>query len=106
PSARPLSNCTLIGERHLESRIDRFRAGIREKYAIKVEGNDRGQLLGQLEGNRMSDLERRRVIKCRKLALYRFGDSATTMPRIDAPEPGRAVEYVAPVAALVVHAGC
>ena len=56
------------------------------------------------EGERVADLERRRIIELADRRAHRLDDLAPAVPRIDAPQPGRAVEHLPPLGREIMHA--
>ena len=103
PEPRALALGAVIGERDLQRGVDRFRPRIGEEHMVHALGRDVDQPVGQFEHDRMAHLECRRVIELRRLLLDRLGDLGPAVAGIDAPEPGCAVEDLAPVARRVVH---
>ena len=103
PGARSLSDGALVRERYLQGCFDRFGARAREEDAIEARGRDLGEPFRELECNRMAHLEGRREIESVQLSLDRLGDFATGMPRVDAPEPRRAVYYGSAVIRSIIH---
>ncbi len=57
----------VIGERDLQRRVDRLRAGIGEEHMVEALRRDRGQARGKLEHLRMAHLEGRRVVELKEL---------------------------------------
>ena len=63
----------------------------------------RGELLRELERERMAHLERRRVVHDARLFADRRGDLFAAMAGVHAPESGRAVKNLSAVGGGVVH---
>ena len=103
PGARPLPLRALHRECDLERGIDRFGPAVGKEYPVEPFGHQRRETLRQLEGQRMTQLKRRREIeRCR-----RFGDGfcnfGAAVAGIAAPQARGAVENPAPVARLIIH---
>ena len=64
----------MIGERHLQRGVDRFRAGIGEEDVVQALGRDVDQPVGELERHRVAHLEGRRIVEFGRLLLDRLGD--------------------------------
>ena len=94
----------MIGERDLQRGIDRLGAGVGEEDAVEALRRDLGEALGEIEGERMAHLERRREIQRHQLPLDRSRDLLAAMAGIDAPEAGGAVDHLAAVDGGVMHA--
>ncbi len=95
----------VVGQRDLQGAVHRFRAGVGEEDMVV--GAVRGhlhQLVGKLEGDGMAELEAGRVVEPRDLALHRLDNAPAVVAGVDAPQARRAVQDVAAVEALVVHA--
>ena len=103
PHARRVAPDIVIGERDLERGVDRFRAGIAEEDVVEIAGRQRGDAARQLERLRMGELKGRRVVERRRFFLDRRDDRLAVMAGIRAPQPGRAVDELAPVAGDVMH---
>ncbi len=82
PGARALAAHIMIGQRDLERGVDRFRAGIAEEHAVEIARRQRRDAARQLERLRMGELERRRIIELRGLALDRRDDRVAAMAGI------------------------
>ncbi len=104
PRARALTDGALIGQGDLQRGIRRFRSGVGEEHPVQAIGADGGELLRQLEGQRMAHLEGRSKIHLGDLLAHRLADFASAMAGIAAPEAGGAVEHLAAVARRVIHA--
>ena len=70
---------------------------------IDVAGKHSRELLRELERERMSHLERRRVVHDAGLLANRRGDRFAAVAGVHAPEAGGAVENLAAVGRGVVH---
>jgi len=92
-----------IGERDLERRIDRLRSRVAEEHAVDLLGQHPRELLRELEGERMSHLERRRVVHDAGLFADGRGDRFAAMAGVHAPEAGGAVEDLSAVSGGIVH---
>ena len=103
PHTRRIALHVVIGERDLERGVDGFRAGIAEENVVEIAGRQRGDAARQFERLGMGKLKSRRVIECCRFLLDRRNNRFAVMAGIRAPEPGRAVEELAPVAGDVMH---
>ncbi|CAI8181965.1 MAG: Uncharacterised protein [SAR116 cluster bacterium] len=101
--AAALAAHTMIGNRHLQRGLDRFRSGIGIETVIHAVRRQVDQPVRQLERFGMAHLERRRIIQLRHLVLHGLNDLRPCMARIHAPEAGRAVKDLATVGGRVVH---
>ncbi|MNH32223.1 hypothetical protein D3C79_926510 [compost metagenome] len=63
---------------------------------IQVTGGQRGDLLGQLERQRVTELEGRGVIQGAELTCNRFGDFLAGMPGTTGPQARQGIEDPAP----------
>src|SRR5262249_58961792 len=90
--ARRLAVGAVIGERDLQRGVDRLRSGVGEEDAVETLRCDLGKTLGEIEGERMTHLKRRREIEIHQLALDGGCDLLAAVTGVDAPEPGRAVD--------------
>ena len=99
PHALRLAAGALVGERDLQRGVRALGAGVGEEDAVQPGRRVLGDLRRGLEGDRVAELEGRREIHHRRLALDRLGDLAPAVAGIDAPEPRGAVEDLAPVGA-------
>jgi len=101
--ALALAARAVVGERDLQRGVHRLRAGVGEEDMLERVRRDRRQPLGEHEGQGMAHLEGGREIHGRDLPLHRLDDARAGMAGVAAPQPGRAVEDLAAVAAAVVH---
>ena len=104
PHALRLTLGLPVGEGDLERRIDGLGARVAEENVFEVGGEHRGELLRELERQRMAHLERRRVVHDARLFADGRGDRFPAMPGVHAPEASGAVENLAAVGCGVVHA--
>ena len=93
----------VIGERDLERGVDRLGARVAEEHVVEIGGRERRDPARELEGLRMGELERRRVVELRRLALDRRDDRVAVVAGIAAPHAGGGVEHGAAVGGVVVH---
>ena len=100
PHARRIAPHVVIGERDLERGVDRFRAGIAEEHVVEIAGRQRGDAARQFERLADGQTERPARSRARGFFLDRRDDRLAVMAGIRAPEPGRAVEELAAVAAM------
>ena len=105
PRARAMAADIVIGERDLQSGVDRFRARIHEEDAVEIARRQRRDARRQLEGFRIGELERRCIIDLGGLGLDRRDDRCAVVTGIAAPHAGGAVEHGAAVERVIIHAG-
>src|SRR6202043_3051044 len=74
----------MVGERDLERGIDRLRAGIGEEHVVEIARRERRDAARQREGVGVGELERRRVVELRRLALDRRPDGIAVVAGIAA----------------------
>src|SRR6185437_13150947 len=74
-----------------------------EEDAIDAGRQQFRQLARELEGQRMAELERRRVIERSRLLPNGGGNLITAMTGVDTPQSGRTIEDLAAVIRGVVH---
>ena len=103
PRARALAADAVIGDRHLEGGVDRFRSGIGEEDMVEIRAQQIGEARGEFEDRGMAHLEGRRVVEAADLIAHRFHDLAPAMAGIDAPEARRAVQHLAALDGGVMH---
>ncbi len=101
--ARALADGALVGQRDLQRSVHRLRARVGEEHPAEPGGGDVAELLGQLEGQRMTHLEGRREVHLCDLPADRFADFASAVAGVTAPEAGGAIEDLAAVAGGVVE---
>ena len=101
--ARAFAADVVIGERDLERGVDRLRAGIGEEHMVEAGRRQRGDAARELEGLRMGELERGRVVELGRLGADRLDDRVAVVAGIGAPQAGGAVEHGAAVGGVVVH---
>src|SRR4051812_30727190 len=93
----------MIRKRDFQRRVDRFRSGVAEEYAVKALRRNGHQFFGRLECRRVVHLKTGRVIDGFGLLLDRIDDRAATVAGVDGPQAGDAVENLAPIVGLVMH---
>ena len=93
-----------IGQRHLEGRIHGLGARVAEEDVVQVARGELGEARGEGEAARMAELERRRIVELLRLGLDGGRDLVPVMARIAAPQAGGAVDHLAAVRGVVVHA--
>ena len=101
--AAALSGHVPIGERNLERRIDRLRAGIAEEHVVEIAGGELGDARRNGEPARMAELECRRIVELACLFLDRRRDLVAVMARIAAPQARRAVDDLSAFRRVVIH---
>ncbi len=106
PGARALTNGALIRERDLERGINRFRSAVGEEYPVQPFGHDRRNPRCQLKRQRMAQLKGRRIIQLGRCFLDRLDNRRAAMAGIDRPQPCRAVKYLPPIIAGIMHVLC
>src|SRR3546814_12962884 len=72
--ALPLALGLVVGQRDLQRGVDRLGAGIGEEDVVEVGRRHRGDAAGDLEGGRVAELERRRVVQRGQRLVHRLGD--------------------------------
>src|SRR5262249_10523548 len=102
PDPRSVAANVMIGKRDLECGVDCLGAGIAEENVVEIARGKRRDPARQLEGLGVPELESRRVVERRRLALDRYDYRLSIVPGIGAPEPGRAVDELAPVVRVVM----
>ena len=90
--AGALAADVVIGERDLERGVDRLRARVAEEDMIEIARRQRRDPAGELEGARMGELERRRIVELGRLRADRRHDRVAVMAGIGAPQAGGAVD--------------
>ena len=101
--ALALAALAVVGDRELERGIHRLGARVGEEDARHALGQQRRELLGELEGRRMAHLERRREVQRRHRLLHRLDDGLAAMAGVDAPQARGAVEDLAALGGVVIH---
>jgi hypothetical protein len=86
----------VVGQRHLERGVGALAAGIGEEDVVQPLGRQLRHAGGGLEGDGVAELEGGREIQDGGLLLDRLDDLAAAMAGIAAPQPGRAVQHLAP----------
>ncbi len=106
--AGALTDGALIGNGDFQRRIDRFRTGIGEEYAVElcVRSTRRygGELFGEVEGHVMAHLEGGREIHGGNLTFDGLRDLLAAMACIAAPKTRRTVEHLIAIDIGVIHA--
>ncbi len=74
-----------VGARHLQRGVRRFRAGAGEEHVVEARRRQCLDLVGQFERQRVAELEGRRVIQRRQLALGGVGDFLPAVPQSATP---------------------
>ena len=98
-AARPV-----VGQRHLQGRVGRFRAGVAEQHLVQVAGRHGRDHLGGTEGLVVADAEGGRVVQRVQLGLDGLVDGLAVVARAHAPQAGNAVDDLAAVVRGEVHA--
>ena len=108
PRPRALADGALIGDGDLQRRVDGLRSGSGEEYPVEAglrsAGSHGRKAFSKFEGDRMSHLERRRIVQFGQLAANRIGDAQPAVSGVDAPQAGGPVEHPPVVGAAVIHA--
>ncbi len=94
----------VIGDGDLQRRLDRLRTRIGEEDVVQAAGHQGGEARGQSERLGMAHLEGGGIIQLRRLLCDGFDDPGAAMAGIAAPQPGNAVQHVAAIGGLVIHA--
>src|SRR3546814_3714014 len=74
------------------------------RFRSEVGRGHRGEAEGGLEGGRVAELERRRVVQRGQRLVHRLGDLAAAVAGGDAEQAGRAVDHLVAVIGGEVHA--
>ncbi len=102
--ALALATLAVIGQRDLHRGIHRLGAGAGEKHVVERARCQCGQPLRQRKGRRRAHLEGRRVVEGACLLDDGLDDAWAGVAGVAAPQAGSAVEDLAAVDVLVVHA--
>ena len=94
----------VVGERDLERRVHCLGTGIGEEDMVEVAEKHGREPRSKAEGAGVAPLEGRSVIKLPDLLAHRGDDPFPSVPGIDAPHAGRAVQNPAAVICDIVHA--
>ncbi len=103
PGAAGLAAHPLIGNRHLQRGLYRFRSGVGVETVIHAVRRDIDQPVGQFKRLGMAHLEGRRIIQLRHLILHCLDDFRPRMAGIHTPQPGGAVQHLAAIGGVVMH---
>ena len=93
----------LIGERDLQSRVDRLGSGIDEKDMVEIARRKIGNFCCESERFWMSELERWRVIELAGLLADRRDNGIALMAGVAAPQARDAVDDLATVSGDIMH---
>ncbi len=104
--ARPaaLPQGTVVGQGHLQRRVDRLRPRVREEDVIEVARGQIRQPLRELERPWMPHLESRNVLQATRLVGDRVGDPVPAVAGVDTPQACRRIEDAPAVGQHVMHA--
>ena len=94
----------VVGQRDLQRRLHRLRAGVGEEHLVHALGRDAGQPRGEFEGLGMAHLEGGSEVQLRRLFLDRPHDARPVVACVHAPQAGDAVQDLAPLVVGEVHA--
>ena len=101
--ARAFAAQTLVLQRDLERRFDGLGARVHEEHMVHAGRSNLDDAVGQLEGQRMTHLERRRKVHlCQRLA-HGLGDLGAAVTGVDAPQTRHAVENLTTFRSPIVH---
>ena len=105
PGARAFATGAVVGDRHLQRGVGRFRAGIAEEHLVEAGGCQLDELFSQLERFRVRKIEWGREIHLGRLFRDCLDDLRSRMAGVDTPQPGHAIEDLPAFGGPVVHAG-
>ncbi|VTQ25430.1 Uncharacterised protein [Pseudomonas aeruginosa] len=80
-----------VGAGHLDRGVGALGAGTGQEHVVQFAWQQPGDLLGQLEGQRMAVLEARRVVEGTELASHRLLDFLARVAGAAGPQAGQAV---------------
>ena len=89
---------------HLQGGVGRLGAGAGEEHAVEAGGHALHDLVGQLERQRVGEVERGRVVQRGDLLAHRLHDLLAPMAQAAAPQTGQAVEHLAAIGGRVIRA--
>nr|WP_240658880.1 hypothetical protein [Paraburkholderia kururiensis] len=91
-------------ERHLQRRVDRLRAGVREEDPVEGLRHEIRNSGRCFERKLVPHLERRRVVHGSELSGDGLDDFRTTVTCVDAPQASRCIQHATVIVRYVVHA--
>src|SRR5690606_19131216 len=103
PRARTFAAQPVVGERHLQCRVDSLRTRVDEEGVIDPFGAYFAQSVRQFKHFRMTKLERHGVVERLRLLLDRLHDLRVTVPGIAAPEARHCIQELLPIVRKAVH---
>src|SRR6185295_8271827 len=92
PCALAFITGAMVGERDLERRVDRLRAGVAEEDVVEVAGKHAGEAVGEFERCRVAELEGWCVVELHRLLTDCFDDPRAAVAGVRAPQAGGRVE--------------
>ena len=95
----------MISERDFQRGIYGLRAGSGEEHVLEFVGRKGAQTIGKFKRDRVTHLERRRIVHFQELVICCLRDRFIAVARVAAPQPRSAVEHLAPFDVGVVDAG-
>ncbi|MNS31307.1 hypothetical protein D3C72_633590 [compost metagenome] len=86
-----------VGTHHLQRGVGTLGTGVGIEHMVQVARGQLGDLLGQLERQRVAELEGRGVVQGADLASHRLGDFLAGVPGAAGPQAGQGIEDLAPL---------
>ena len=102
--ARGLATHAVVGQGHLQRRLDGLRPGIGEEDLVHASRGDLRQPVGQFEGLGVRHLERRRKVHLAGLLLDGLHDARAAVAGVHAPQAGGGVQHLPAAVVPVMHA--
>ena len=100
---RAVAAHVVVGDRDFQRGVGGFRSRIGEEDMVEIARREFGDARGELECERMRELEGRREIQFGGLALDRGDDGGPIVAGVAAPERRGRVENLTPLGGVIVH---
>ena len=104
PGTSTLTTDAVVGQRHLQRRVDCLRAAIDEKRIADALRRDVDQAVRQFENSRVAQLKRHRIIECFRLLLDRLNNLRMAVTGVATPQSGDGVQQLFALSRVAVHA--